>query len=115
MIRADRTRFKQALLNLLSNAIKYNREGGEVCVDLQHLDRERVRFNVRDTGPGVPPEHLSELFQVFNRIGAQHTGIEGTGIGLVLTKKLVEAMQGEIGVESAVGKGSTFWFTLPTM
>jgi PAS domain S-box-containing protein len=111
-IRADRTRVKQVVINLLSNAIKYNRAGGTVSVDCTMVSPERIRISVRDTGPGLPPEKLAQLFQPFNRLGQEANGEEGTGIGLVMTKRLVELMGGVIGVESTVGKGSVFWVEL---
>ena len=111
-VKADRTRVKQVVINLLSNAIKYNRAGGTVAVDCTLESAERIRISVSDTGPGLPPEKLTQLFQPFNRLGQEANGEEGTGIGLVMTKRLVELMGGVIGVESAVGKGSVFWVEL---
>jgi signal transduction histidine kinase len=110
-VKADRTRVKQVLINLLSNAIKYNREGGTVEVSCQGA-LDCVRINVRDTGPGLTPDKLTQLFQQFNRLGQEGGAVEGTGIGLVVTKQLVELMGGRIGVESTVGAGSVFWFEL---
>jgi PAS domain S-box-containing protein len=109
---ADRTRLKQVIINLLSNAIKYNRANGTVLVECTRIARERVRISVRDTGEGLPPEMLIQLFQSFNRLGRETTAEEGTGIGLVMSKRLVEMMGGAIGVESTVGSGSVFWFDL---
>ena len=111
-VNADRTRLKQVLLNLLSNAVKYNREHGAVIVDCGAGDEGRVRVAVQDTGAGLTPEQLRSLFQPFNRLGRDGTGIEGSGIGLVLTKRLVELMGGTIGVHSTPGTGSTFWIDL---
>src|SRR5688500_17744510 len=108
---ADRTRVKQILINLFSNAIKYNEEGGSVVVGCTSATRNRVRVTVTDSGAGLPPDKLAQLFQPFNRLG-QQANIEGTGIGLVVTKRLVELMGGAIGVRSTVGKGSVFWFEL---
>jgi signal transduction histidine kinase/CheY-like chemotaxis protein len=105
---ADRMRLKQVLLNLLSNAIKYNREGGAVVVSYEVTDSQRARISVQDTGPGLRPEQVQALFQAFNRLGQEAGPIEGTGIGLVVTKKLVELMGGAIGVASTVGAGSVF-------
>ena len=111
-VQADRTRVKQVLINLLSNAIKYNREGGTVEVSCSMTMPGRLRVSVRDTGTGLPPEKLTQLFQQFNRLGQEAGSVEGTGIGLVVTKQLVELMGGTIGVESTVDVGSVFWFEL---
>ncbi len=111
-IKADRTRVKQVLINLLSNAIKYNQAGGSVLVECSACAPQRIRVSVTDTGAGLSPEKLAQLFQPFNRLG-QEAGIEeGTGIGLVVTKRLVELMGGAIGVASTVGEGSVFWIEL---
>ncbi len=140
-VRADQLRFTQVLLNLLSNAIKYNYEGGTVVVGCElrkmaaGLEQSRpsarqsarrnppgkvdgpkqpvLRFTVRDTGPGIPSEKLTRLFTPFDRLDVDTTGIPGTGLGLALSQKLVEAMEGAIGVESTEGRGSTFWVELP--
>ncbi|MDP1928866.1 MAG: response regulator [Thiobacillus sp.] len=112
-VRADRTRLKQTLLNLLSNAIKYNREGGSVQIEVQAEGADRLRIRVTDTGPGIPTPRLAELFQPFNRLGAEATEIEGTGIGLTITRRIVEMMGGAVDVESEVGVGSCFWIELP--
>jgi len=109
---ADRTRVKQILINLLSNAIKYNHVGGTVVVECAVTSPERIHISVKDTGPGLSPEKLAQLFQPFNRLGQEARGEEGTGIGLVMTKRLVELMGGVIGVKSAIGVGSVFWFEL---
>lgn len=108
-IHADHTRVKQVLLNLLSNAIKYNRAGGSVSVTCDQSSASRIRISVTDTGLGLSPDKLAQLFQPFNRLGQESSGQEGTGIGLVMTKRLVELMGGVIGVESTVGQGSVFW------
>ena len=112
-VKADRTRVKQVLINLLSNAIKYNKVGGMVVVDcIASTPTGRIRISIKDTGEGLPPDKLTQLFQPFNRLGKE-TGIEeGTGIGLMVSKRLVELMKGEIGVESEVGVGSVFWIEL---
>ena len=112
-VNADRTRVKQVLINLLSNAIKYNNPGGSVVVDCSATPASgRIRLTVTDTGPGLAPEKLAQLFQPFNRLGQEAGGEEGTGIGLVVSKRLLELMDGVMGVESAVAKGSTFWVEL---
>ena len=107
-VHADRTRVKQVMINLLSNAIKYNQSGGSVkVVCRQHGDK--VRTSVTDSGAGLNAEQMSQLFQPFNRLGQESSTEEGTGIGLVVTKQLVELMGGTIGVDSTVGLGTTFW------
>ena len=111
-VKADRTRVKQLLINLLSNAIKYNKVGGAVVVDCVATTAGRIRVRVEDTGEGLAPDRLEQLFQPFNRLGQEASGEEGTGIGLVVCKRLVELMGGAIGVESTVGTGSVFWFEL---
>jgi len=112
-VQADRQRLKQVLLNLLGNAIKYNREGGLVTVSCKSPAMGWLRVSVHDTGMGIPASKLKLLFQPFERIGMKEGKIEGTGLGLALSKRLVELMGGSIGVESVVDKGSTFWFDLP--
>ena len=111
-VSADRQRLKQVLLNLLSNAIKYNREGGDVTLSCERSATGRARIAVNDTGPGITPDKLSRLFTPFDRLGAEQSRIEGTGLGLALSKGLIEAMSGVLGVESTVGRGSTFWVEL---
>jgi signal transduction histidine kinase/CheY-like chemotaxis protein len=111
-VTADRTRLKQILLNLLSNAIKYNREAGAVVVDCSQSGPNLVRVSVQDTGMGLKPEQVKQLFQPFNRLGQESSAEEGTGIGLVVTKRLVELMGGTIGVTSSQGVGSMFWIEL---
>ena len=111
-VRADPQHLKQALVNLLSNAIKYNHEGGTVTLTCDE-DGGRVRLRVTDTGPGVAPQLLDRLFAPFDRLDAESKGIEGTGLGLALSKGLMEAIGGSLGVESEPGTGSTFWLDLP--
>ncbi|MDH5188937.1 MAG: ATP-binding protein, partial [Rhodospirillaceae bacterium] len=113
IIRADSKRFKQVLINLLSNAIKYNRKNGEVIVDFATTSDGMVKISVTDTGYGIPENKMDDLFKPFSRLGAEGSNIEGTGIGLVVTKKLVHVMGGQIGVDSEEGNGSTFWVSLP--
>jgi CheY-like chemotaxis protein len=111
-VHADRTRLKQVLINLLSNAIKYNREQGRVEVTYSRSTPGRVRISVQDTGAGLAPDKIEQLFQPFNRLGQEDSGEEGTGIGLVVAKQLIQLMGGVIGVDSTVGVGSVFWFEL---
>jgi signal transduction histidine kinase/CheY-like chemotaxis protein len=106
---ADQQRLQQVLLNLLSNGIKYNRDGGRLTVACEEVANGRLRISVKDTGPGISPALQERLFQPFDRLGAEQHGVEGTGLGLVLSKRLVEAMGGTIGAESVPGEGSTFW------
>lgn len=113
-VTADWTRLKQAVMNLISNAIKYNRAQGEVSISARQRCENWVDIRVSDTGPGIESSRIPELFQPFNRLGAELSHIEGTGIGLALTQRLVELMGGTIGVESRVGEGSTFWLRLPS-
>ncbi len=113
-ILVDRQRIKQVLLNLLANAIKYNRKGGTVRLSCPEPEAGRLRITVSDTGAGIPPDKMARLFTPFERLGAEGTGIQGTGLGLALSKRLVEAMGGKLGVESTVGEGSTFWVEFST-
>jgi PAS domain S-box-containing protein len=108
-VHADRTRIKQVMINLLSNAIKYNGIGGAVIVQCADSGKDRVRISVKDTGAGLTVDQLAQLFQPFNRLGQHDSVEEGTGIGLVVTKQLVELMGGQIGVDSVVGAGTVFW------
>ena len=111
-VKADRTRIKQVLINLLFNAIKYNKPSGAVCVECSLQPGDVIRISVRDTGAGLVAEHVAQLFQPFNRLGKEAGIEEGTGIGLVVTKRLVELMGGVIGVDSIVGTGTVFWFEM---
>ncbi|MDO9166533.1 MAG: PAS domain S-box protein, partial [Rhodoferax sp.] len=111
-VTADRTRLKQVLVNLLSNAIKYNRSGGTVDVTCHAVTAQRLRISVQDSGEGLSADKLVQLFQSFNRLGREAGAEQGTGIGLVVSKRLVELMAGEIGAQSTVGVGSVFWFEL---
>jgi signal transduction histidine kinase/CheY-like chemotaxis protein len=110
---ADRQRLKQILLNLLSNAVKYNREGGTVVLTCEQSSPTRLRLKVSDTGLGIRSDQLDLLFVPFERLGAERTQVEGTGIGLALSRRLAEAMGGTLDVETAFGEGSTFWVELP--
>ena len=113
-VQADRTRLKQVVINLLSNAIKYNAVGGTVVVNCcgEEDAPGRARISVTDTGAGLSPEQMAQLFQPFNRLGQEANAEQGTGIGLVVSKRLIELMEGVVGVESKVGVGSTFWIEL---
>ncbi|MBV8036131.1 ATP-binding protein [Roseateles sp.] len=112
VVHADRTRLKQVLLNLVSNAIKYNRPNGTVTVGGELTDARQLRIAVRDTGAGLAPDQVEALFQPFNRLGHEAGPEQGTGIGLVVTKRLVELMGGRVGVQSTPGEGSVFWVEL---
>ncbi len=109
----DPQRLKQVLLNLLSNAIKYNGPGGNVSVTCEHLAADRLRINVVDTGPGIPPAGLQKLFVPFERLEQEDGKVSGTGLGLAVSRRLAEAMGGNVGASSEVGQGSTFWIELP--
>lgn len=111
-IHADHTRVKQVLINLLSNAIKYNKPHGTVVLTCHISSEGRIRINVKDTGEGLSPDKIAQLFQPFNRLGQENNIMEGTGIGLVMTKRLIELMDGTIGVESVEGEGSVFWIEM---
>lgn len=113
LVQADYTRLKQALINVLSNGCKYNRPDGTLSVNCAIQADGSVRIGIRDTGPGIPVERQAELFEPFHRLGAENSGVEGTGIGLTITRELIESMGGSIDVESAVGEGTTFWLEIP--
>ncbi len=112
-VMADQQRLKQILLNVISNAIKYNCDGGTVTISAEEIEGVRLRVKVRDTGPGIKPGSLTKLFTPFERLGAEQTGVEGTGLGLALSKRLLEVMGGAIGVENNSDRGATFWMELP--
>ncbi|HEY3884317.1 MAG TPA: ATP-binding protein, partial [Vicinamibacterales bacterium] len=112
-VRADQQRLKQVLLNLVGNAVKYNRDDGDVRVSCATRPSGRVVIIVTDTGLGIPEQKLALLFQPFERLGAEQSAVEGTGLGLAVSKALVQAMDGTIGVQSRVGSGTSFWIELP--
>ena len=113
MVSVDKGRFKQILLNLLSNAIKYNNEKGKIVIDCVCRDDKTLRLSVTDTGNGLTPEQQTHIFKPFDRAGSENSGISGTGLGLVISKDLINRMNGTIDFESEAGKGSTFWIQLP--
>jgi len=112
---ADAMRLKQVLLNLLSNAVKYNKAGGNIRIKCDTTNHQQVRISVSDSGAGLSQEQQAVLFEPFERLDADKKAIPGTGIGLALSKRLVELMGGSIGVESELGKGSTFWIELTSV
>jgi signal transduction histidine kinase len=109
----DELRIRQVLINFLSNAIKYNHPGGNVTLTVSETETGDIRFSVSDTGIGIPPDRREELFQPFHRLGAEHSNVTGSGIGLAYSRNMLEAMGGRLGFASAPGKGSTFWADLP--
>ena len=112
-VRTDLTRFKQVMLNLLSNAVRYNRDAGTVTVDAEEISGRMLRVSVSDTGPGIAKKDHENVFEPFDRLGREATEIEGSGVGLAISKQLMEALGGFIGLDSEAGKGSTFWIELP--
>jgi signal transduction histidine kinase/ActR/RegA family two-component response regulator len=112
-VMGDRQRLKQILLNLLSNAVKYNRQGGRVQLECGPTGDDRMRIQVADTGPGIAPEAIDQLFVPFERLGSEQTGVEGAGLGLPLSRRLAEAMGGTLEVATTVGQGSRFFVELP--
>lgn len=119
-VKSDRQRLKQVLLNLLNNAVKYNKQNGKVCVKCEliaepNVNEQMVRISISDTGKGISEEDIPKLFMPFERIGAEKTNTEGTGLGLSVVKKLMEAMTGQVGIDSQLGEGSTFWIELPNI
>lgn len=112
-VRADRTRLKQAILNYLSNAVKYNRPGGKITLSCEQKPNGQLRVSVSDTGPGIAADKLEHLFLPFNRLDADQTEVQGTGVGLAVVKRLVELMGGGVGVSSELGRGTTFWLEIP--
>ena len=113
LVRADRKQLKQCLLNLISNAIKYNRKGGQIDIHINRCDDGQVYIGITDSGIGLSEQQQSNLFQPFSRLAENLDEIEGTGIGLVITKQMIQQMHGSLGVESTLGEGSTFWIKLP--
>lgn len=115
LIHVDKLRYTEVLVNLLSNAVKYGRDNGTVIIDSKQLDDDIIRVMVVDDGDGIPEEKREFVFEPFNRLGAEYTDVEGTGIGLTIARQLIEQMQGHIGLQSTEGEGSTFWIETPMM
>ena len=115
LVEADAIKLKQVFLNLLTNAVKYNQQDGGVSIICTRHVPGLVRIGIKDTGPGISKDRIAELFQPFNRLGAEFSEIEGTGIGLVITQKLIKLMNGRLEVESVLGEGSIFWVELPSI
>jgi len=109
---ADHIRLKQVLINILSNAVKYNKDNGSIIITCEYID-DKIKINIKDSGVGLTAEQQLKLFIPFERLGAEQSDVEGAGIGLVITKNIIEQMNGDIGVQSEYGKGSTFWIKLP--
>lgn len=112
-IYADKTRITQVLINLLNNAVKYNKPDGEVTINAEKLSNQMIKISISDTGAGIKEEGLELIFEPFERYEYSHSTIEGSGVGLTVSKKLIEVMKGKIGVESRYGEGSTFWIVIP--
>ncbi len=117
-VKSDKKRLKKALLNVLDNAVKYNKEGGSISVKIEALSHDNkgtvpVRISIKDTGMGIKPDDIQKLFVPFNRLGAEKTHAASAGLGLTVAKKIIDALDGSVGVESIVGEGSTFWIDLP--
>ena len=113
LVDTDRTRLKQVLLNIISNGIKYNREKGEVILSYESVDTETLQINIKDTGIGIPEDKLDRLFDPFDRLGSENSEIEGVGMGLTISKKLISLMNGTLGVQSVFNEGSHFYIRLP--
>jgi len=112
-IRADYTRLKQVILNLLSNAVKYNKPNGSIVIEEQITENNHFRLSIQDMGQGIPEDQQKLLFTTFSRLGQENSNIEGTGLGLSVTKNIVEAMSGTIGFHSIENQGSLFWIEFP--